>query len=166
MLNDNETTRDYLNFRIVASPVAQMILKSGDEPISIGVSGNWGAGKSSMVRMIGDAIRETEHANKYIFLEFNAWLYQGYEDARMALLQQVSDRLEEVAAERKSCVEKVKDFVARVNWLRVTAAAAPVASKALLGGMVAGPIGAVIRIRRGFDCQGGEDEGRRCSGIG
>lgn len=46
MLNDNETVRDYLNFRIVASPVAEMIQTSGDAPISIGVSGNWGAGKS------------------------------------------------------------------------------------------------------------------------
>lgn len=165
MLNDNETTRDYLNFRIVASPVAQMILKSGDEPISIGVSGNWGAGKSSMVRMIGDAIRETEHANKYIFLEFNAWLYQGYEDARMALLQQVSDRLEEVAAERKSCVEKVKDFVARVNWLRVAAAAAPVASKALLGGMVAGPIGAVIGSVEGLIAKAGKTKAEDVQGL-
>ena len=144
MLNDNETVRDYLNFRIVASPVARMILTSGDAPISIGVSGNWGAGKSSMVRMIGDEIRQSKEADKFILLEFNAWLYQGYEDARMALLQQVSDRLEEVAKEKKSCVEKVKDFMARVNWLRVMAAIAPVASRAVLGGAVAGPIGAVV----------------------
>lgn len=32
--------------------------------------------------MIGESLKEADSAdNKYIFLEFNAWLYQGYDDA-------------------------------------------------------------------------------------
>ena len=40
MLNDVESNVDYLNFKIVADPVATMIKQGGTKPISIGVSGN------------------------------------------------------------------------------------------------------------------------------
>ena len=108
MLNDAETTLDYLNFKIVADPVAQMIIQGGDKPVSIGVSGNWGAGKSSMVGMIADSLKSTKEAHKYIFLDFNAWLYQGYEDARIALLQQVADKLEDEAKSNCSVADKIR----------------------------------------------------------
>jgi len=97
MWNDIETTRDFLNFSVVARTVAELISESGDKPISIGVSGSWGAGKSSMIKMIGEALKlqddgKADKEKNYIFLEFNAWLYQGYDDAKAALLQAVSDK--------------------------------------------------------------------------
>ncbi|WP_265179403.1 hypothetical protein [Acinetobacter nosocomialis] len=42
MWSDNETTRDYLNFGVVAKTVAEIIDQSNSRPISIGVSGAWG----------------------------------------------------------------------------------------------------------------------------
>ena len=96
MWNDIETTTDYLHFSIVSKTVADLIIVSGDNPISIGVSGSWGVGKSSMVKMIGKDLKEQSgEDNKYIFLEFNAWLYQGYEDAKSALIQSVTMKLAE-----------------------------------------------------------------------
>ena len=77
MLNDIESNVDYLNFKIVADPVATMIKQGGTKPISIGVSGNWGAGKSSMVRMIADSLQNDGADSKYEVIDFNAWLYQG-----------------------------------------------------------------------------------------
>ena len=56
MWNDVETTQDFLNFSVIAKTVAELIAESGEKPISIGVSGSWGAGKSSMVKMIGEAV--------------------------------------------------------------------------------------------------------------
>lgn len=73
MWNDIETTTDYLHFSVVSKTVANLIIESGDNPISIGVSGSWGAGKSSMVKMIGKDLNEQSgEDNKYIFLEFNS----------------------------------------------------------------------------------------------
>ena len=81
MWNDIETSTDYLHFAVVSQAVADMIVESGKSPISIGVSGSWGSGKSSMVKMIGQDLKNRdEKGEKYIFLEFNAWLYQGYDD--------------------------------------------------------------------------------------
>lgn len=144
MWNDTETTNDLLNFRVVADTAARVIQDSGGQPISIGVSGSWGTGKSSLVKMIGVSLKEKANHDEYLFIEFNAWLYQGYDDARMALLQTVADRLLAEAEKRETCVDDVKSFISRINWLRVGKLAAPAVTGAMMGGAVAGPAGALI----------------------
>jgi predicted KAP-like P-loop ATPase len=92
--------------------------------------------------MIGKSLEEDEE--KYLFLEFNAWLYQGFDDAKMALLQSVSDMLLEEAKKQKTLTDKAIDLVKRVRWFKVLKLGAPVASGAVLGGAIGGPAGAVI----------------------
>jgi predicted KAP-like P-loop ATPase len=66
MWNDVETTKDLLNFAVVAETAAQLVRKSGGQPVSIGVSGKWGTGKSSLVKMIGVSLRDADWANYQI----------------------------------------------------------------------------------------------------
>lgn len=145
MWNDIETTTDYLHFSVVSKTVADLIIESGDSPISIGVSGSWGTGKSSMVKMIGRDLNDQSGDNKYIFLEFNAWLYQGYEDAKSALLQSVTMKLtEEIKKqgidETDELGKKFKKFLKRINWFQVSKLALP-----LLAGFIPGaaPVGVI-----------------------
>ena len=146
MWNDIETTTDYLHFSVVSKTVANLIIESGDNPISIGVSGSWGAGKSSMVKMIGKDLNEQSgEDNKYIFLEFNAWLYQGYEEAKSALLQSVTRKLTEEMQKQKISEDdelgkKFKRFLKRINWFQVSKLALP-----LLAGFIPGaaPVGVI-----------------------
>lgn len=58
MWADIETNRDYLNFRVLAGLVSQMILDANGRPLSIGISGGWGVGKSSMVKIVKQDIKE------------------------------------------------------------------------------------------------------------
>lgn len=145
MWNDIETTTDYLHFSVVSKTVADLIIESGDSPISIGVSGSWGTGKSSMVKMIGKDLNDQSGDNKYIFLEFNAWLYQGYEDAKSALLQSVTMKLtEEIKKqgidETDELGKKFKKFLKRINWFQVSKLTLP-----LLAGFIPGaaPVGII-----------------------
>ena len=81
-----------------------------------------------MVKMIGRDLNDQSGDNKYIFLEFNAWLYQGYEDAKSALLQSVTMKLtEEIKKqgidETDELGKKFKKFLKRIiigfryqNW--------------------------------------------------
>jgi predicted KAP-like P-loop ATPase len=144
MWNDIETTEDLLNFKVIADTAAQMIKDGNGEPVSIGVSGNWGTGKSSLVKMIGESIKRLADGKNYIFIDFNAWLYQGYDDARMALLQKVADKIMEESAKRETCVDKAKEFIKRINWLRTAKFITPVVSGIITGGAVAGPVGSFI----------------------
>ena len=82
MWPDNDTDLDFLNFGGVAGTVAEIITQAQGRPISIGVSGSWGAAKSSMIQLVRKALveRAAEEPSSFVFVEFNAWLYQGYED--------------------------------------------------------------------------------------
>lgn len=155
MWHDVETTNDLLNFTVVADTAARLVHESAGQPLSIGISGNWGSGKSSMVKMIEKAlVKEDANIGKYVFLEFNAWLYQGYDDARMALLQSVADKLLVEAESRKSHIDKAMEFIKRVNWFRVGKLLLPTVSGAILGGSLGGPVGAVFGAVAGL-CKAG-----------
>lgn len=132
---DNETDRDFLNFEGVADTIAEVIVSAGGRPVSIGVSGAWGVGKSSMIKLTKVALAKHQPAEghgKYLFVEFNAWLYQGYDDARAALLEVIANKLEAEAAERQTGVDKAREFLGRVKWFRLAKLLAlPAASMAL-----------------------------------
>jgi predicted KAP-like P-loop ATPase len=126
MWHDNETAIDYLNFGVVADACASMLRLADGEPISIGVSGGWGAGKSSLVKMIAlrlKALPEIEKSgespNKFVVLTFNPWLYQDFESARSALLQIVGDEIVRLAKENQTIQDKVTELWRRINLLRI-----------------------------------------------
>ena len=94
MWPDNETEKDFLNFSGVAGTVAEIITQASGRPTSIGISGSWGAGKSSMIKLVRAALAEKDQNDpeQFIYVEFNAWLYQGYDDAWRSLTTSPSTR--------------------------------------------------------------------------
>lgn len=146
MWTDHETDQDFLNFGGIARTVAEIIEQAQSRPISIGVSGAWGVGKSSMIKLIrGELAGSSEGVNsRFIFVEFNAWLYQGYDDARAALIEVVASALAKEAQERKSGVEKTKDLLKRVNWFRAAKLTVGSAAALALGLPPVGLIGEVF----------------------
>jgi predicted KAP-like P-loop ATPase len=144
MWHDTEAKVDLLNFNLVAEAAAQAIRESEGQPLTIGISGGWGVGKSSLVKMIGTTLANDKNAEKqYVFLEFNAWLYQGFDDARQALLEAVSDKLIEIAKDRQTLLEKALAFRKRIRWLKVARVAAP-AIAGMAVGTAFGPLGTLV----------------------
>ncbi len=118
MWADVETRTDFLNFRVLAGLAAEMIIDAKGKALSIGISGGWGAGKSSMVRLIEDEILAIG-SKKLEFLTFNAWLYQGHDDAKAALMEEISRLLLKRAETDKTLFEKAKEFASRINYYRL-----------------------------------------------
>jgi predicted KAP-like P-loop ATPase len=149
MWSDNETSRDFLNFSGVADTVAEIIVQAQGRPISIGVSGAWGVGKSSMIKLTRESLQKRPHDEgdrEFIFVEFNAWLYQGYDDARAALMEVIATMLEEEAVKREKGIDKAKDLLKRVNWLRAAKLTAGSALAMALGLPPVGLIGEAWRL--------------------
>lgn len=144
MWHDIEAKVDLLNFNLVAEAAAQLIRDSEGQPLTIGISGGWGVGKSSLVKMIGATLLADKGADKqFVFLEFNAWLYQGFDDARQALLQAVSDKLIAIANEQHTFLEKAFAFRKRVRWLKIGRVATP-AIAGMAFGTAFGPVGTLL----------------------
>ena len=117
MWSDTETDKDYLNFGEVSQLVVNVLNSPGMLPISIGVFGNWGAGKSSILKLIEKQL-ETQEKN-WIVIKFDTWLYQGYDDARATLLEVIATELTESVKKNTSLKEKTKDLLKRVNGIRL-----------------------------------------------
>ena len=84
ILSDNETKVDRLNNLAVAKTIVS-IIKGSEESVSIGVHGDWGAGKSSILAMVEEELNgvadcqdsETDKdISEYIAIRFNSWQYQ------------------------------------------------------------------------------------------
>lgn len=128
MWADTDTDVDYLNYSEVAELVAEMVGNERMLPLSLGVFGTWGTGKSSILRLVQADLAKDK--DKYIFVEFDAWLYQDFDDARAALMAVIAKVLLDAAPE--GLQEKAKSFYGRVNKLRVLGLAAE-GGAALLG---------------------------------
>ncbi len=50
-LNDQETATDLLHYEAIARTVVRFINETPRAPVTIGVHGDWGAGKSSVLKM-------------------------------------------------------------------------------------------------------------------
>lgn len=60
MWSDNETTQDLLGYQVHADLLKKIILNDDMLPISIGVFGNWGSGKSSLMLLLQKSLHEWE----------------------------------------------------------------------------------------------------------
>lgn len=57
ILSDNETKVDLLNNEAIAKTIVSLIKDSKEQPISIGIHGDWGAGKSSILEMVENEVK-------------------------------------------------------------------------------------------------------------
>nr|WP_314465150.1 Qat anti-phage system ATPase QatA [uncultured Clostridium sp.] len=130
VLSDNETRIDRLNNMAIAKTIVSIIRES-KESVSIGVHGDWGAGKSSILVMVEDELKsvmdctelensdntsgdEEESILDYVSIRFNSWQYQGFEDAKIALMSAIVSQLE-ISAENYCKKHKIKGGIEEVK---------------------------------------------------
>ncbi|MFH0921060.1 MAG: P-loop NTPase fold protein, partial [Fibrobacterota bacterium] len=113
MWSDNETIQDLLGFQVHADLIKKVIIDKSILPMTVGVFGDWGGGKTSIMRMLErdlspdnySAPEEKAKYEKIACLYFNGWVFEGYEDAKTAILSSVLLSL----SEHKRFGPKVRD---------------------------------------------------------
>jgi predicted KAP-like P-loop ATPase len=116
MWRDSESDQDFLNFAEVADQVATLAIDHTMLPISIGVFGGWGSGKSTILKLVQNQLAAGDTAPTIV--HFDAWLYQGFDDSRAALMEVISAELTRLAEEKRTLIDKAKSFAARINYFR------------------------------------------------
>jgi hypothetical protein len=126
MWSDNETTDDLFGFRVHADLIRELIMDPTVLPATIGVYGDWGGGKSSIMQMLKDDFqKETDgqdvEANPYkgvAVLYFNGWLFEGYDDAKAALLSSILTALRDHKRFGPKLRAQASALLKRVDYMR------------------------------------------------
>ncbi|MCA1371518.1 NTPase KAP [Bradyrhizobium sp. BRP14] len=147
ILTDNETKVDLLNNEAIATTIIKLLRDRPDQPVTIGVHGDWGAGKSSVLEMIEAGF---EKQSKVLCLKFNGWRFQGFEDAKIALIEGIVTGLIEKRPALTRAGEAVKDVFRRIDWLKVAKKAGGLAFTAFTGIPTPDQIGAIVGTLEGF----------------
>lgn len=108
VINDQPFGADRLKYDDYAKAFAQVL--TSDEtstPLTIGIYGSWGMGKSFLMRrireLITDRLKDPSFKPKYDFLaiEFNAWVYSGSENLWAGLITHLYNEVEKYLGQRR-----------------------------------------------------------------
>lgn len=109
MWKDSETIIDYLNFDYIIDAVVKLVLDEDLSPSSIGLYGDWGRGKSSLMKMVEQHLTSMD-GKSILCIRFNGWLFEGYEDAKTALCGTILESIhkkEGISSQVKGKVKKL-----------------------------------------------------------
>lgn len=144
MWSDNIAKRDYLGFEVHANLISGLVDEPNMLPITIGVFGDWGSGKSTIMEILKKHYDDEHASNKSIVcLQFNGWVFEGYDDAKAALIGAIIENFERNKSYGRKVVNKAKKLSKSVNWMRmlgfgVKNIAIPIVAASLTGGTSVG----------------------------
>ena len=140
---DNETDVELLGFHVHADLIRSVITDPGVLPVTVGVFGDWGGGKSSIMKMLKKDLSDEGAYPNVVCLYFNGWTFEGYEDAKSALLTSILIQL----GDHKKFGPKVKDWVVkllkRAKWMELGKLSIKHVGIPLAAAMMTGGVGAV-----------------------
>ncbi len=143
MWSDNEAEIDLLNVEHLVGAVLRVVRDDRLDPVTVGVYGDWGSGKSSVIQLLRQRIA-TEPDLLAVY--FNGWRFEGYEDAKAALASTILEQIQEEAAKpnggkfaraKDAVVAAVSGLWDRVDKLRLSKQALTVGANA---GLAAGAL--------------------------
>lgn len=146
MWSDKETSVDLLGHTIHASILKEVVTNEKNLPITIGLYGDWGSGKSSILKILENELYQEEDV---IVVYFDGWAFESFDDAKMALIQGIVDALEKeekffnkVGDKLSNSYKQLKSAFTNlrksIDWMRIlqiaTKSVVPIATAAATGG--------------------------------
>jgi len=134
MWSDNESAVDLLGFQHLSGLVSKIVRDARLLPATVGVFGDWGSGKSSLLEMVR---ADLDKDDKTIVVSFNGWQFEGFEDAKAALIGTILDELKDHQRLAPRSRELAGKLLKRLDLLRLAGTAA----KYAIAFAAAGPAG-------------------------
>lgn len=126
MWPDKETEIDYLNFGYMVDMIADIATNKELSPSTIGVYGDWGSGKSSLMKLALKKIEKKypkegsgKDTIKTLCIEFNGWLFEGYEDTKTSLCGTILDALADEKRFSKKVTDKAKSLIKKIDFNKI-----------------------------------------------
>ena len=126
MWPDKEANIDYLNFGYMVDMVADIATNRELSPSTIGLYGDWGSGKSSLMKLALKKIEENnpnskkeKDTTKSLCIEFNGWLFEGYEDTKTSLCGAILDALADEEKFSQEVTDYANDLIKKIDFKKI-----------------------------------------------
>src|SRR5580692_11406194 len=104
--SDDPATVDFLAAKAIAATVTDAVLDNVLDPLSLGLSGPWGSGKSTVLELVeADLAERSTSECKVVVVRTDPWRYDPAVGAKESI---IADVLEELEAELERVTPKVK----------------------------------------------------------
>ncbi|MEY8780904.1 P-loop NTPase fold protein [Allomuricauda sp. XS_ASV26] len=137
MWNDNETNSDFIDYQHLVNAVTSIIDNASLLPCSIGVFGDWGSGKSSLMKMVEEKYNENDDI---LIINFNGWLFEGYEDTKTVLMGRIVDEIIKQRKPQDKALKIAARLLRKIDLLKIGQSAV----KHGAGFMLMGPAGLAL----------------------
>jgi ABC-type oligopeptide transport system ATPase subunit len=132
LLSDNPATQDTLGFGQMATVLHTVIRETPYRPFTIGIFGEWGSGKSTLMKLIQTSLQRDSVKTVW----FNAWKYDTKEVIWNALIQEIFYTMQhDSEIQNRTNAEKFKKDVAHAA-AELAKYAAKVVTRFIPGGTI------------------------------
>ena len=135
MWPDKEAKNDYLNFRYMVDLIVDIATNKSLSPSTIGLYGDWGSGKSTLMKLAQNAIEQKakeksnsrkkeegdndDNISNTLCIEFNGWLFEGYEDTKTSLCGTILDTLADEERFGSSVANYAKSLRKKIDFKKI-----------------------------------------------
>lgn len=154
---DNASNIDMLFYSPYADTVANFAKAESLSPLTVGLYGSWGAGKSSLLNLIETNL---SGSNDAVCIVLNAWQFEGYEDAKIAIMESLLKAIKENKTFWENAKENIKGLLSRIDFLKLGKDIAIKGVPIAVGALTGNPIPLAVNLTAEL-----KDVGKTISGI-
>lgn len=128
--SDDPAKVDLLAATAIASTVADAVLDDALDPLSLGLSGPWGSGKTTVLELLeAELAARSSDASKVVVVRTDPWRYDPSIGAKESIISDVLDQLQNELVEIEGAAvvatkSALRGLVNRVNWSKALKLAA------------------------------------------
>lgn len=144
---DNASEVDILFYEPYANVIADISKNPSYKPLTIGVFGVWGAGKSTLLKLIEQKINvDSENKGKTLCININAWTFEGYEDAKIALMEALLREINDHKDTPSKVKEDVSTLLKKLDFFKLATKAASVGAPIIASVATGNPIPLMLSV--------------------
>lgn len=102
--SDNPSALDLLGFADVTAPIAEAVLRDKLDPVTVGIEGDWGSGKSSILEILEGQLAGDKSV---VVIPTHPWEYDPATDPKATLIAEVLNRVRVEASARQGGWDKL-----------------------------------------------------------